>query len=318
MVSNQQEKNTISKIIHRRKIRIRHKNKYLVFAVVLLLAISCYLIFQEIKKSNSAFVINGKSYSKKLVSSMSNFGAKYNSETQAQAAKNIYVLYKTEVASKIVGITPTSQETQAAYKNLPKTTNSTGEQYYKLIAYNNALNVACVKDAQGYDQGYEFVFNFSRYINPPVSGQPPTPGYGNMTLIAKDKAYALHAAKTDYSKYKTGNISPATLIADIEADPNLSYTNIINGVFDSTKSNNSLFTQVFYSGVYNYIIKQSKPGLSSIQVGKVSTNNKPGSKEYADGYYYFIDLKKASRTIPNASELVNNQVNKLQAVYYGI
>lgn len=265
--------------------------------------------------STAAFVIDHKSYSKKLITAMANYVIQDRPQTKEQAAHNIFTLYETEVASQKAGITPNAAEL-AAYQPITASQNDAVKQYLALVQYNAALSGSYRRYAQADDQGYAFVFDFSRYVIPPPPGDKPIAGYGNKGLIAKDKAYAYQQAQADYRSYKQGTISAAVLLAKISVDPNLSF-NPSSGVFGPSNQG-SLSSQLYYGDIYTYVTSQTQPQLSGVRLGKVPVEHVAHPKKYAAGYYYFVDLQKASRVVTDPSGLVNTQIGKLQAVYYGL
>lgn len=292
----------------------KHSN-LIIAGFIIILLIGGLLIYRQAQRSKSAFVIDHKAYSKQLITSMAHFAAQGRPQTKQQAAKSIFELYKTQVASQKAGIVPTAAEIQDQYKKWPKPKNDIEQQYVTLVSYDTALGNAYGRYASGEDKGFVFIFNFSRYIMPPAAQEKPLAGYGDQTLIAQDKTYAYQQAKSDYKAYKTGKISANALLAKISADPKLTY-NSSSGSFDSSVGD--LQGQIYYTDVYSYIAAQGMPGTSTIKLGKMATKLNPGPNDYADGYYYFVDLQKASRLIPDPAGAVNKQLKNLQAVYYGI
>jgi hypothetical protein len=287
--------------------------KVVIFILIILLLV---IAIKKLHHNNSAFVIDHTSYSKQFISNMASFATLNVKESKQQAAKNIFVLYENEIASKQVGIIPTSAEIQAQNIVLPTPKNSTERQYVALVKYNAALSDAYGYYMQGNDQGYYFVFNFSRYIVSPPAQSKAIPNHGNASSIQQDNAYAYLQAQTEYKAYKAGKITASNLLSKISSDPNLTYDSP-GGYFNSSIKNVSLYNQIDYTSAYQYIAAQTKPQLSGIRVGQVPTSYS-GSPDYVNGYYYFVDLKKASKIITNPSGLVSGEINKLQAVYYGL
>ncbi len=287
----------------------------LIAGVVIVLVLLVVLIKSNSHK-NVAFSIDGKNYSIQDVTTMANFARLNNSETKQQAAKTIYDLYRTQAASQKANIVPTSSEIQAAYQSLTPPKNNLDKQYDKLFAYNLALSSSYGRYASGDDEGNVFIFSFDRYVLGAVAGQPAVPNHNNAGLIQQDNNYALQQAQTDYSLYKSGKISASDLTTKIAGDTTLAASNSVGLSFNSTEGN--LIQQVGGSDIYNYVVSQTKPGLSNIRIGQVPTKFPTAAGDYANGYYYFVDLKKASKIVVNPGLLVENQENKLKATYYGI
>jgi hypothetical protein len=296
--------------------------EYAVPAAIIILVIIGAAIFIHNKlskpagSSTAAFVIDHKSYSKKLISAMAGYVVQGRPQSRQQAARNIFTLYETEVASQKAGIKPDAAELAANQPSTKPPQNDAEKQYLALAQYNAALGDSYGRYAVGDDQGYSFVFDFSRYMIPPPAGDKPIAGYGNKSLIAKDKSYAYQQAQADYRDYKQGKISAAALLKKLSADPNLSF-NPSSGVFGPSNPG-LLNSQLYYSDIYTYVTSQTKPQLSGVRLGKVPIEHTAHPKNYADGYYYFVDLQKASRVVTDPSGLVNAQLKKLQAVYYGL
>jgi hypothetical protein len=287
-------------------------------AIIILVIIGAALFIHNrpAGSSTAAFVIDHKSYSKKLISAMAGYVVQDRPQSKQQAARNIFTLYKTEIASQKAGITPDAAELAVYQQSTKALQNDAEKQYVALLQYNAALSNSYQRYTQGDDQGYSFVFDFSRYVIPPPAGDKPIAGYGDKSLIAKDKSYAYQQAQADYRNYKQGKISAAALLTNISADPNLSY-NPSKGVIGPSNPG-SLYSQLYYADIYKYVTSQTRPQLSGVRLGKVPIEHTARPKNYADGYYYFVDLQKASKVVTNPSGLVIAQLNKLQAVYYGL
>src|SRR5665811_2012581 len=184
--------------------------EYAVPAAIIILVIIGAAIFIHNKlskpagSSTAAFVIDHKSYSKKLISAMAGYVVQGRPQSRQQAARSIFIFYKTEIASQKAGITPDAAELAVYQQSTKSLQNDTEKQYMALVQYNAALSDSYRRYTQGNDQGYSFVFDFSRYVIPPPPGDKPIAGYGNKSLIAKDKSYAYQQAQADYRNYKQG------------------------------------------------------------------------------------------------------------------
>ncbi len=303
------------------------KRLYFGLAIVLIVAVIAIVLgfhaaHNKTQENNSAFQINHTYYSKTYVSQMVNFALQDQSKTATEAeknrvAKNIFNLYETEIAAKSSGITPNNAELQSAKAQitLPRATNSAAQTYINLAVFNAALPRSYNRYMTGDDQGYVFIFDFSQKVVPPPVQETPTKGYGNQALIAQDRSYADQQAKKYYSELKNNQISAVNLLSAINANPRINFGDASASI-DSSRG--AISGQILYTDAYNYVAKQSKPILSNIQVGKVQTKINGGPGDYADGYYYFVQLTKASPIIGNPAATVANQMNKLGAVYYGI
>ena len=297
------------------KAALANRFRLIVLAIIVILAVVALLVYRQAQLNKSAFVIDHKAYSKQLIMSIAQFAIKGRPQTKQQAAKSIFELYKTQIASQKANIVPTSAEIQAQYNKWPKPKTEAERQYITLVSYNIALGDAYGRYMSGEDKGSTFIFNFSRYVLPPAAQEKPLPGHGDSTLISQDKAYAYQQAQSGYRAYKAGKISAAALLTKIASDPKLTQNNS-NGSFDA--SIGDLQGQIYYQNIYSYIANQDKPGISVIKTGKVPTKLSPGPNDYADGYYYFVDLQKATRLVSDPAGAVNKQLKKLQAAYYGI
>ena len=314
-----------SDVVEQNSLKISRKFKGLLFFGLALLIVIIVLIVHSVHsntvKNQNAFQINHKNYPKDLVADMVTYSlegqAKVTQADKSRAARNIYNLYKTEIAAQQVGVVPNSGEMQAAEQqiDLPRATTSADKDYAQVAAFNVALNQAYSRYSSADDQGYIFVFDFSQKIIPPAVQEKPVAGYGNQQLINQDKQYADQQAQQYYAQFKNHQISATDLLSAIAANPRISFGSVSTYI-DASKG--SIRSQILYSDIYNYVAAQKGPLLSSVRVGKVATKQEPGPNNYADGYYYFVQLSKASPLIDNPEGTVGTQTNKLQAVYYGI
>lgn len=304
----------------------RKPKKKVLFVMAGLLIVAAIIIGLLVHSNNknrasNAFQIDHQYYSKKLVLDMVNFAlqnqGKATAKQKSQAAQNIFNLYKTEIAAKKSGITPNGGELQSAQSQmkLPPAKTSSGQGYISLIVYNIALLQAYNRYMEGNDQGYVFVFDFSQKIIPPPAQEKPIPGQGNQQLINQDKAYANQQAHKYFTEFKDNKISADKLLNTINSNPRLNFVGASTLI---SSSRGSIKGQILYSDIYSYVAAQSKPGLSNIIVGKVETKLNPKPGDYADGYYYFVQLTKASPVIDNPAAKVGDQASKLEAAYYGI
>jgi hypothetical protein len=297
-----------------------HKKIALLLVVVVVFGLGIYL-FKTQSAKNSAFSINGTNYSKAEISEMASFAAKSSGFSRAQETKNIFELYKVQAAAQKAGITPNDTELKTASKTLhfASVAKPADKQYVKLITYNIALtNQTYNRYAQGGYEGDMFVFDFSQKILPPAFGVPPIPGYGDPALIKKDKNYALQQAQKYYAIYKKDNSTVKKLDSELMSNRRDGYGAVATS-FDSAVTKSSLSSQIYYSDIYKFVTSQTKPGLGAIKLGRVSTKLlSPTPEDYADGYYYFVNIRKALPVIADPGGKVMSEIKKLQVVYRGV
>jgi hypothetical protein len=290
------------------------------FAVLLIIAIVAVILHVHMANSqkNAAFIIDGRAYSKASISDMATYAAKQDGLTKAQEARGIFELYKTQVAAKKAGIVPNDSEMQAAAKslNFAKTTTGPQQQYMQLVEFNNALLPSYDRYRQGGYEGDVLVFDFSQEILPPAPGIPPIAGHNDATLIAQDRKYAQQQSEAYYTTYKTGKSSITSLNNELQNKDKVGFQAEALS-FDSSKSPD-LGSQIGYPDIYKYVLSQTKTGLSTVRVGTVRTKPSPSPKDYADGYYYFVKLRKAQPAIADPSGTIAAQQQKLQTVYHGL
>lgn len=313
MADNKEE--TDQKTVGWKIVVAKHMGVLATLIALLLIALSL-IVYQSVQRNRAAFVIANKSYSKQLIRSMAAYVVQNQPQAKQQAAKNIFELYKEQAAAQKVGIIPNAAEVQAQYQELPKPKNDIQRQYISLFAYDLAVSASYRRYESGQNKGYEFVFGFDRYVKGPAVGEKSIAGYGDTNLISQDKAYAYQQAKAAYDDYKAKKISADNLVAKIRSDSRLVDNDSNGGSFDSSKG--ILSGQLFSPDIFAYVSKQTRPGLSPLNIGKVPSKFPTGPGDYADGYYYFVDLQQASHIIPDPAGAVQQQMSKLQAVYYGI
>jgi hypothetical protein len=287
-----------------------------VMLVVAVIIVAALVIFaKDFSHRNVAFRIDGKNYSKKTISEMATYASKQNGQSKQSNAKNIYSLYKTEIAAKKEGIAPTADELKVVAK-LPGATTDAEKQYVDLVQFNNALTQAYQRNQQGGYAGQEFVFDYSARISPAPQGITPVSGFGNPTLIKQDQQYAHQQAEAFYNKYKQNPASANQLNAQLRTMNKLGFIAGMSQFGPSQSSN--LQSQIYYPDIYKYVITQSKPVLSGVRSGNVPTVLKPtSSQDYTPGYYYFVNITQAGKVVDAHTKVVDAE-KKMGSVYYGI
>lgn len=298
--------------------RLAVKVILLVLLVVLLVWGSIFI--RNFSHRNVVFRIDGKNYSKTTITEMVNFAAKQNGLNKKQEAQNIYYLYKTQIAAQKAGIIPNADELKAATDSLkfptPKTANE--KAYVNLVAFNEALPQTYVRLQQGGYEGLYFIFDFSAKILPPSGGLKPINGYGNQALINQDKQYADQQAQAFYDRYKQNPLAADDLGQQLESLNKAGFVGGLSRFSSGPAMVTDLHSQIYYPGIYDYVSSQTKPGLSDIRIGRVETKLDPSPSDYTDGYYYFVDIKKAGKVIQNPYGKMKSEQQKLGAAYYGI
>lgn len=294
-------------------------------AVIVIVGTCLVLVLANTVFAKPVFTIEGKKYSKAAVEKLikdSNSSIQLSDEQVAQQAFNYY---KEQQAAKDLNLMPAQSQIDEEKKTLP----GAGKQgkdnaWLDLLAFHNALPDYFASLKNGIYTGYSFVFNFSGRIIP-QDPEVPTPGWGDLQLIAKDQVYAKGQADNYHDQVASGKISAQSLFDKIKKDPTL-------GLKDNTISfdawHSARFdsaTDSYWQGVVanqsiaTYISLQSKPGLSKVQVANVSTTSSAAAiKNYAPGEYYFVQLDSIKKAVPDAQKQVENRVKTMEAHYYGL
>jgi hypothetical protein len=287
-------------------------------AVVMALVVTALgVIIVNRYASPTAFVIGNKKYAKSSIQAMAGYASHQNGSTVSQEAKTIFAMYEQKAAAQNVGIVPNSDELKATQQvfGITNTSPPGAKEYMQLVIFNQALPRAYERYKSGSYSGVYFMFDFSTFIHPAPVGEIPLPKYGDQKEIAKDNKYALEVANTAYENYKKNSSDLTVLAKSITGDKTVGF---VGTVVSFSPENGALVTQVPVSGIYNYITAQTKAGLSSIRTGQVATTHTPRPHDYADGYYYFVDLKAAGKIINDPAGLIKQAISKLKVKYYGL
>jgi hypothetical protein len=284
------------------------------------------LIFWVYRSNNSGivFTVNGQKYTQKDVSNIVAYPLKFHRSSRNSLSWQAYNYLRREQAARNLNIEPSSDQiNQAEITEFGKNTknNINNTPWIKLVSYDTALKQNLSTNNLGTYQGYSFIFWFGQHLE---KGPAYTaPDFGNKALIKSDKSYASNRANYYYNKLKSTSMSPNDVLSAVQHDDKLSFA-LPNNKFLSqsvqfgVNSNETWRQTVFYPDIMNYISSQNRPGLSSIHTGKISiTSKSKTANDYADGYYYIVQLNEAKQVgISNSSDFTN-AVNKVEAQYKG-
>jgi hypothetical protein len=314
---------------------------------------------QVSKTANVAFTIDGKSYSKALVDVLAHIQSDQNdAQTPKQAAVALFGYLKEQQASQAIGIAPdhgqievelkalspslldyalskeqtTALKQAAADKTFAKVSLPTGptsspyvNEWAYILAYHNALAASYSNAADGKYQGYSFVFDFSDKIIPPVIDEPKVAGYGDQGRIAADQAHAKQEAMRYHDMLTAGTMTSVQLLAATKkdfrlgtTDKNISFSTLDSDLFDSSVDP-SIESHVHNQNIADFIKKQTKTGVSDVQVAKVPKVRSPKNPgDYADGIYYFVSLDGVTKAVPKAQQQLQEKLKTIKASYNGI
>jgi hypothetical protein len=263
-----------------------------------------------VREIQSAFTIDGKRYSKSYVTKLVNEGEKKTYQSKSIMQKRVFGYLEERAAVTRLGY--------QLGKSAPKSIQSWDD----LISYHRSVVFYYDVLKLGVYQGYSFVFDFSQRIQPTGPGETPISNLGNPVSIAVDKAYANQMAKANYALFTTHKITPMALLKKLKADSRLNWDGG-SAVFSTNNSKVSLPLpqQIYYSGIYNYVITQSKPGISSIRTGTVPISSKPNtvpSSIEKETYFYFVDIEQASKPLANPELTISNEIAKLKVKHYAL
>jgi hypothetical protein len=309
--------------------KLRPTQYFYVLAVIVLVLVVAVLLAGHRhtgnKNSNQGgvFTINGKAYSKKTVSNIIAYALSLggNKETLSKEAYNY--LIREQAAQQLNIVPPSNAINQAELTYFGPKLNSQLKSlsWIKLASYDAALQDELNGNNLSQYQGYSYIFWFGQALE---TGPAYTvPNVGDQQVVSQDRAYAQKSANYYYNRLKNKTMSPDAVLAAIQKNAKLSFA-LPNNRFVSQSVQFGLNTsetwqeQVALPDITNYISDQSKPGLSGILTGKIGIVPVPKSpKDYADGYFYIVQLT-AAKKIPSVS--VSNftkTVNGIKAYYNG-
>jgi len=299
----------------------------IVLAIIVIIGALFLLLYQDHKTNpdNSVvFVVNGQKYTQKEVSNIISYPLKLHSSNRNSLSLQAYNYIRREQGARTLNIEPSNAQISQAEltdfgANLSSELNKV--PWIRLVSYDTALQQNLGANNLGTYQGYSLIFWFGQHLAKGPAYTPPD--FGNKTLIASDKSYANSRANYYYNKLKNSSMTPSSVLSAVQNDSKLSFALPANKFLSQSiqfglSSNDNWRQQVFYPDIANYISTQSKPGLSTIHTGKISIVNNPKSaKDYADGYYYIVQLDIAKQAgISNPSDF-SKVVNKVSAQYMG-
>lgn len=278
------------------------------------------------KNSGVVFVINGKSYTKTTVNSIIAYPLKLQSNNRDVLTKKAYNYLKREQAAQQLNIVPTSQEiSQAELMNFgPKLSNQLQSlSWVRLVSYDAALQQNLYTNNLSQYQGYSYIFWFGQALE---TGPAYTvPNFGNTQQVAQDRTYAKSRANYYYGQLKNGKMTASQVLKAVQDDPKLGYAlpgnrSISQSTQFGSSSAKTWSEQVVYPDIIAYINSQSNSGLSSIRTGKIGVVPLPNpklSKDYADGYFYIVQLTSAKKIPANTATNFTKTVNGIKAYYNG-
>lgn len=297
----------------------------LIVAFVIIYFISGQNSTKQVPKG-TVFVIGNVAYSQDEVKAIIAYPLDHMQATRDSLTMQVYDYLKREQVAKNLNIQPTAQEisyqAQATFgANSQYSKMLSGNTWFRLVSYDDALQQNISSGNFGQYQGYSLIFWFGQHLE--TGPLYTAPDFGDSQLVAQDQSYALSQAKYYYNLLKTNKISADNAFKAVSSNTKLSYS-FPNNVYDTQSVHFGINTyetwrnQVRFPEVIDYIAKQTKSGLSTIGTGKVAIVDNPKSNnDYRDGFYYIVDLTSAHYSPSITQNAFTNDVNKLSSRYYG-
>lgn len=267
---------------------------------VLIVALLVAALSAFIKSRDVVFSIDGRNYKTAEVDRLIRYPV-VNGIKRDDAARTAYAQLKDKAAAKKAGITITETRVQVASEELvygtPAAKKSVYNSWLRLGAYEMLLKNELKNTANSY-QGYSYIFWFGQHLE--KGSDYISPDYGNPTLIAADKAYAESRANYYHDQLVAKKIKPADIVTQIQADPKLVYTFQPGPYANASKYFSSddptpLKEQLAFSSVNDYVLAQTKPGISGVKLGTSPLlTNKPGGTSDVETHFSFVDIEKVS------------------------
>jgi hypothetical protein len=260
------------------------------------------------KKSQTAFVIEGKSYSKAQIQGMVTCASQYATDSN-NSAKDIFDMYMKRQASLSTGIEPSSEGIKNTKKqiNLSQKTDKYCQDYVELYVYYKALESSYLNYSYDKTSGYSFVFDFSKGMKEDNSVGPD---YENNKAYAKQKAYYY------YDQLKSKKITPDELLSEIRKDNRISRLPL--STHFGPNQEGDLLSQLLNPDIYNYVINQKKPGLSKVMIAKVQNSTSKTNPQYREAYYYFVQVDVVGVHAKDPSEKIKEAKDRQTVSYYGV
>ena len=292
----------------------KHKWQLLIIAGLLIVAgTAAYLLTP--KNTDTAFMVDGKNYSKKEISSMADQASNTNSAlARDNFTRQVYQMYITQSASEKAKITPNKRELQYAATQVNNSSNSSKplKDYYNLLTYNIALDKSYDRYKGKQYTGWSFVYTFGKNADDFSSAEPGS-SKPDKTKYYEDKIYAKNQADIGHDQIKKNQIQPQKLITKINNNTRLSYLRA--STYFSPDNVSDIRSKLFFQDINNYVISQNKPGLSSVKIGKASYT--PDNDNLIDYFYYFVRIDSIEQPIKNPKQTVKNTENSINKKYYG-
>lgn len=313
--------------------RILTKRNIVISAVSLLIiavAVTAYVVVskQVAQQVNVAFTIEGKAYSKNEVTSLVKYSTQRGVDKET-ASKQAFEYLKRQAAAKKAGINISdSQITVARDFLFPKNKTAydlDGSPWIELASYNEALTRVFTSNKVSDASGYVFMFPFDNLMTRDTVVNPPV-GYGDATLIAKDRTYAQQRADYYHGVLKANTMSPDAALKEIKADTRLGQPGIVNTNtsirFVGFIANDATRPEVNVgSDAKDEVINLSgKKALGDVKVGKtVKIEGEPKSADdYQEAYYYFVLIDKPASSVSDSKKSFDNALSALSVSYRGL
>ncbi len=301
--------------------------RYLFLIIVIGIVILIFFVFRnngQKTPKGTVFVINGKNYSSKDVNSIISYPLDSKQGTRDYLSHKVYnYLIRQQEAQKL-NIVPSETDIQRA-----KTTEfgfqldnkQTSSEWVKLVSYDYALQQNIETNNVSSYEGFSLIFWFAQHLETGPAFR--VADFGNQKLVKQDQAYASSRANYYYGQLKSKSMTADEVLRSVQNDNRLSFVADVNKYMSYSThfgldNNKTWQIQAWYPDVINYVSSQSSPGLSSIRTGKVNVVNVPkSSKDYANGYYYIVQLDKAKKISNITTNDFSKDTSTIKAKYIG-
>ncbi|MBC7746837.1 hypothetical protein H7Y40_02560 [Pedobacter sp.] len=299
--------------------------------VIIGASVAFLLISKQVtQQSTVAFTIDGKSYSKNEVTSLIKYSTQRGG-TPEETAKVAFDYLKRQAAAKKAGIAISEAKlTEARDSLFPDNKTSydiDGAPWIELASYNEALTRVFSSSKLTDASGYVFIFPFDNLIARdiiPISEQPK--GYGDATLIARDRAYAKERAEHYRDALKSNTLTPELALAEVKADARLGQIDLpntnISVRFIGFMSEDATRPERYISGQAKDEVMSLSNSISigDVKVGKNAKGETPtkSDDDYVETYYYFVNIDKPSNSSQNSKTGFELVLKELPASYKGL
>ncbi|MEI9914121.1 MAG: hypothetical protein WDN66_04040 [Candidatus Saccharibacteria bacterium] len=289
--------------------------------VIVVLAFLFILIHGHNERKNAAYVINGQITTRTEVNSLA-ASAKQHGVVSKVAQQDILKYYKETYVAKELDINVSSSEIKTAARSMFLIAPSSSlDPWEHLVGWEAAFsNDISFAKSGGYEGGILF-FPFNQLSVTLLQGYPKPSGWGNVSDIAAAQQYAHSQAESYYNQLSSNKISLDNATNSVLSNSKLQFAGTSNG---------STEFQVNLDGVSGVSTSLNSSPLNPVaikviksfnKVGLTPINTQTGTYPTVDVYngdtnipiaYYFIDIQKVIKPVPNIGQTYSNDMAKLK------